>query len=329
MRAAVPILVALSTAGCFSQLTSGAEITCESLENCPIGYLCDPVARVCREAGEVPRCARDTDCPLAQICAAGVCSPGCARDGDCGLGVACIDGACTDDGRCNTSATCPFGQSCSAEGRCEVPAGGAQACQACAEPRICLTDAECPGTPCVRPDLDQYGRCQACGGGKCHYQDLADPGCSDDAQCGAGRICYRGPCNEDAYCAQNRWGSCGAFVARGGPAAPDGVGSCTLGTCLRAECTFACDAAAEVDTCGRGYTCTQFISIPATGACSTDAQCGPGSRCRRVNEADADQFCTCTQDSECGANARCKSGACVVSEECVPLLGLTCQELRP
>ncbi len=332
MRAWLVLTAALVLGGgCFSQLTASSDITCDSLEHCPSGYLCDPVARVCRASTEVPTCARDLDCPLAQICVDGVCGRGCARDGDCGLGVACIDGACTADGRCNSSATCPFGQSCSAEGRCETPAGGEQVCQGCVEPRLCLTDAHCPGTPCVRPDPEQYGRCQQCGGGTCQYHDAQAPGCASDAQCGSGRICYRAGCHEDGFCAQNGWGACGAFAGRGGasPAPPDGLGSCTLGTCLRAECSFACDPTAEVDTCGRGYACTRFIAIPATNACTTDAQCAAGAQCWRVNESDPQQFCTCTGDGDCEDGARCREGVCLVSSECMPLLGLTCQELQP
>lgn len=327
MRAMV--LVLLAATGCFSQLTSQSDITCDSLENCPVGYLCDPVARVCREAGEVPTCARDTDCPLAQICISGACGPGCVRDGDCGLDVACIEGACVDDGRCNTSATCPFGQSCSAAGRCEFPAGGGQVCQPCYEARLCLSDTDCPGTSCVRPDLERYGRCETCGGGLCRFSDTSEPGCSDDAQCGGGRICYRGPCTADPQCAASGWGTCGAYLARGAQAPAEGVGSCTLGTCVRAECSFRCDATAEIDTCGRGYACTRFITIPVTDTCTTDADCGANSQCRRVNESDAQRYCSCSADSECPSDTRCSDGACVASEECAPLLGLTCQELRP
>jgi hypothetical protein len=323
------VMSLLCSSGCFSQLTGNASITCESLENCPAGYVCDPVAKACREVGELPGCARDTDCPLAQICLAGVCGVGCVRDGDCGPNAACIDGACVGDGRCNDSATCPFGQACTM-GRCQVPSGGASACRSCFEPIICLTDAECPGTICERPDLGRYGRCQSCGGGICRYESTSDPGCSEDSQCGEGRYCYRSPCANDDYCSQNQWGSCGTFRSRDGKPAADGVaGTCTRGTCVQSSCTFACDSQSDRETCGRGYQCTRFISIPATRRCTTDGQCGADSRCRRVNESDTDQFCSCTRDADCPMNTKCQEGACVVSEECTPVLGLTCEDLLP
>lgn len=155
--------------------------TCDSLADCPRGFVCSEVADTQQcvpasgDCAAPAECLEDRDCELGQQCGPqGTCVPGCSP-GTCPNGQVCDAGSCIPP--CADDTDCPMGAECQDTGLCQVPGG-------------CLTSRDCPdaGTYC---DTDQL---------------TCVPGCEADSDCPAlqvcrGNQCQQRPCDGNYLCA--------------------------------------------------------------------------------------------------------------------------------
>jgi len=151
------------------------------LEPCVTDDGCDGTEYCSAEGQCLPKCTSDEQCGDGEGClACGKCQPKdtpatcgsaprlCSDSVPCGDGKQCRAGRCHFT--CETSAKCPVGQVCGADGLCADNPAPEQA--------ECVFDFQCSAATCVN--------------GTCHDT------CSEGAQCpGTGSVCTMGVCQPD------------------------------------------------------------------------------------------------------------------------------------
>ena len=317
-----------------------AHVGCYETRDCPNGFFCDPSTNLCLPDG---RCASDMDCPAGQLCdpATQTCKPGCRVDGDCSLREVCLcasggDGGAGED-LCGCSpgdggtGGCPLGRCatgfCRSDGFCawgevcRAPAGGGA--------MTCQSDVDTATRPYCADCVDLPGQ-NSCGTGAnfCLWSPYTGNSycgvdCSENQPCANGYECRdvirfysRGMCASPDQCKapENRstltcqkdedchnHGLCGHD-----PGAPVGFcyGHCTL---LEGATKSYCGCITDDD-------CPQDICVAESRTCSgTLKNCDPnGAGCGKIHCVDAGD----------------KSG-CMVGQNCKPIIGLTCADVRP
>lgn len=271
---------------------------------------------VCVEAGCVPGCATDRDCPEGRYCRPdvqphGVCSE-CAADEQCGTG-RCVDGqcrvACVHQADCLLLPDAPV---------CDPIHGVCVGCLGrddCDPGQLCLLGTCVPG--CLADDGCPIPlRCDQASGpnGACVV-------CVGDAHCSGGRRCVDRLCVFDCdtiTCPFDRplcLPETGACVECIDSASCAGVQVC-LGNACRPGCL-------RDEDCGAGLVCTGgspgrcvgcetpadcpdegalcILEQCVTNPCSDDVACGAGRYCHpRLRTCYDLPAASCSQDRDCG-----------------------------
>ncbi|MCO4745298.1 MAG: hypothetical protein KC912_10965 [Proteobacteria bacterium] len=187
---------------------------------------------------------------------------GCSDNGDCGDLEVCVranpsrPGVCADVD-CVTSEHCDLGSYCAAPNyECTPGCDGDSDCRA-GQTCNAATHA-CEAYGCRDTDLDcNYG--EFCVDGTC-IADTAphcEPGCSSDAECGAGGQCLGWSSNGQ---------SCIGFPGECGAGADCYCTdeSCTVTECFDNRCLVGCAVATD---CPRGYDCRPDLGNVCLGDC--------------------------------------------------------------
>jgi hypothetical protein len=332
---------------------------CTTNADCPQGLYCETVSSTCAQIG---RCELDIECPFGQICDvnSATCQPGCRSYGDCPKGQACIcplgDGGTTNcncpvgngaaretcplatgpdgglvtipPGKC-TSSQCGDTTFCQFGYTCQSPtSGGPPECVNTYDPKYrpyCDNCVNQPGqTPCgvpsnfcliaFDPNTDiPYNFCgvdcsqgQSCPNGY-SCQDviivLQRWQCSSNTDCSQPGVRSTLPCQHDSDCPNE------ALCAID-PGATTGF---CAGQCETAEGTFQGFCSCVVDD-----DCFQDTCDSTTQTCSVSGEpCDPNVGCPGIIHC---------VDFGGGSQG---GGGCLIGENCAPINGLTCSQVKP
>jgi hypothetical protein len=318
-----------------------AKVGCTVTAECPSGHFCDPGSSTCLADG---RCASDLHCPLGELCdrSQSQCKPGCRSHGDCALRDTCLCKSKREDGSeeeipCQCNVTTSAERAMCALGRCAPKTCGdnsfcgfGEACRPPPEggPAQCSSDYD----PVYRPYCD---RCvyspgkDTCGKGPnfCITETLTRiTYCGAD--CSQGQSCPNGYRCRDIVVVYSRWecysnADCGTTERRSKvPCSVDGdcpnSGVCakepgqSAGLCA-GKCFIREGAERGFCSCVVDDDCFQDECDTVTRTCSvTRRDCtlnGPG--CRRIRCVDLGQ-----------------RGGCQIGQNCTPIEGLTCNDVR-
>lgn len=322
---------------CNSQGYCQARVGCYESRDCPAGFFCDATTNICLADG---RCSIDLHCQSGQLCDAAtrICKPGCRSHGDCRLGEACLCQEIAEDG---SAVEAPCGcEGVGEEERARCPIGRCST-QACVDDAFCDWGELCRATPASAlpscesdydPELRRYcDNClwgpgaEACGRGPnfCLYSTYTQStycgvDCSQGQACPNGYDCAdvivvwtRTRCGTDADCAgpENRTDLlCETDADCPNHGLCDQASGFCFGKCLRHE-----GASESFCSCVVDDDCAQDSCDPGTGTCSiTRRDCNlDGESCQRIR---------CVDFGE--------KGGCHIGQNCKPLEGLTCSDLR-
>lgn len=249
----------------------------------------------------------------------GVCNP--VVGGKC-QGITCLPGQQCDpaSGECVTidsCGSCPAGYKCVTEP------------SAMCVPERCLNDNACPnGFICENSSCVVGSR-----GGECPDGSCAQPECTTDQQCGAGRCvqgkCQPAPevyeCTKDDECAAG-YGcvshKCEMLVVGEECVSDQDCGAdqlCVDGFCYDED--EAPDCVKDSD-CDSGEVCYEEMCVDPRDLleCEADTDCDSGEVCRAGECVAAQDKPECSQDSDCAPSEMCLSGTCVSQQdtpECV------------
>jgi hypothetical protein len=289
------------------------------------------------------------------VCGAGSCKTSCSSNADCKGGYNCSGTTCVSNGgagasctsvaqcstagcvdnTCCTTATCPAGLKCNANGlgTCSKPIATG-----------CSGDAECGSGHCVDGvccNSACTGQCEACdiGGSVGTCTAVSGDPRGARAACGGSGACK-------AQCNGSDRTKCGAYPSTStvcvAASCGSGVGSSTrycdgLGNCAAATTSScspyicgasACKTSCSADTdCVSGYYCSGSACVPKlaqgvacgggdnqcqSGHCVDGVCCGSAS-CTSPLKCNANALGTCSKPlgATCSGNAECGSGNCV------------------
>jgi hypothetical protein len=311
-------------------------------------------------------CNINSDCTAPLVCAFQICHQQCDTSRDCPAPDICVsargsqvdvDGASVaynfcESVACTTSAACPTGQTCAADGQCrDACSVGVASCiagQACVE-GVCVDttdltdggklkgapDASALGSACVlSSDCGDAGL--VCRSGACDVQCRADIDClPPDGPGGVCRdqICVAAASSTDAghdagHDASARdAGRHDAGHDAASDALPPGFGDpcnlpsdCPSGLRCGAggRCTYACVLSEDCPNSGLGYCCVAHQCYP--GVCPADAGADAGAP-----DASPDAACkACTSNDECQDGNWCDGVERCVALCCAPALTTPC-----
>ena len=298
--------------------TSLVVVECQSNADCDDGNLCtDEVcgAGICQVSNNSVSCDDGLFCTDNDSCSGGACVGGgdpcpngllcseplngcveCLISLDCEDGNPCTDDVCSVSGTCshnNNSAPCDDGLFCTAVDVCGLGTcnGGGTPCPAgtmCDEQGDrcvqCLLDGDCDDSNICTSDFCALNVCQNTA------NTLA---CDDGNFCTTGDICSNGqcaggpsPCAAPLLCNENT-NTCVSCIEHAD--CEDGnlctTDTCTLGVCLNADNTLACDD---------GLFCT------SEDRCSSGVCAGPGDACPgMLCDEDGDLCVECFTIADC------------------------------
>jgi len=289
---------------CVATCRSGAD--CQGTPETP---LCDTTSGLC------VACLTETDCPLGSLCMDRRCLPGCRSDRDCPPPQKC-DRSYGSNGGCFP---------CIQDGDC-----GDKVCR----DHQCVIDCSLIRCPTERPVCDPVtGAClqclrkEDCPRGHLCIQNVCQPGCETDLDCGSSLHCGNGscvPCTEDRHCQEGQ--KCRSFQCTSAECSRDTdcgnreychplLSSCEAlpsnacssnDNCLSIFPGFldqACDPLTRqcIPSCLMGVGCLDLLGTGRT-VCVDNAcyGCGSDSDCPGVRCDPFDRFCrACRDDSDC------------------------------
>ncbi len=327
---------------------------------------CTPLTTTCKTLGNA--CSLNGDC-CSGFCQNKICSQGsyCGQNGDiCTQGSDCCGGICTKTPSTATFGVCgqPGSGGCTIDGLLcgatsgdagvvytdgGLPACGGSCCsRACAPwgPTSVLICQEASG---CKPSGDVCTKNSDCCGGwgtnpqaTCQKGSSTDPtgvcsnptGCKPNGdicrlqsnQCNATDNCCSGNVQNYDTCHQDSLGIPRCSYAGDAGCIP---ASADAGCSSSADCCNLNPCVPNPSDAGPPYTCYPQSCVPASGACTTDADCCPGGHCYILSgqtsgscvapdagTTDAAPPCalygqTCTQNSDCCDNIPCTNGHCV------------------
>ncbi len=324
---------------CNAQGYCQVHVLCYETRDCPTGFFCDVATSTCLAEG---RCTSDLHCKAGELCdlATLTCKAGCRVHGDCRLREVCLcpGGAGTAEALCGCEgkteaerAKCPVGR-CSAE--------------------ACVGDNYCGwGEVCRVPEAGGLAQCRT------DYDQALRPYCSNcvyepgQDSCGKGaNFCLYSTYTGTTYCGVD---------CSSGQACPNGY-DCrdVIVVWTRTRCTTQ-DECMTPDH-RSNLTCEKDEDCPNHGLCGHE----PGNpfgfcygRCT-FHEGAKQSFCACVADKDCAqdtcqvesrtcsiskrtcdpSGSGCREihcvdfgdkGGCLIGQNCKPVEGLTCADVRP
>jgi Cys-rich repeat protein len=313
-----------------------AHVGCYQNSDCPTGFLCDAAASTCIARG---LCANDLQCPAGQLCdpATKACRPGCKSSGDCALREVCLCPASADAGAAEVPCTCD-GLDAASRAQCAI---GHCSNQTCADDSGCNFGEVCRAPP--------EGGLPRCGS---EYDPVLRPYCDACIWAPGQETCGTGP-NFCLYSTYTQSNYCGVDCSSGQRCANGYDCKDVIVVYTRTRCT-------STDECaGPEFRSSIQCSIdgvcPNRGLCSAEGYCY--GRCT-FREGANESFCACVGNEDC-AQDRCESttrtcsisrrpcdlhgagctqtrcvdfgaqGGCWIGQNCKPLEGLTCADVRP
>ncbi len=341
---------------------------CSKSSECEEDSYCDIQTGECRLVDAEPKigsiCSLATHCPFGAVCTGGSCQEGCYDDGDCLLGEICFEGQCgTGNGVCNNNGFCEYGELCTSN-LCTTDRRGPY-CRGCTQ-RTSMNPEPCdhPRNFCLINSAELGGFTNFCGidcslGQECPngygcngVVILTESVCTFNAQCKCdpNQISFpKATCRIDSTCAPKlpngqpdpNASNCvvqGAPECNGGQAG--GSASCIVRVGSRdGNCTCASDS-----DCDNGAACVDGVCCG--GNVREERQCS-------VGEGRVSGFCTCATDGDCPRDVcdpsrsacritghpctpgnndcppiPCVDGGCLIGQNCAPLQGLSCSEVK-
>jgi hypothetical protein len=314
-----------------------ANVGCYGSGDCPEGFFCDTTTNTCLADG---RCAVDLHCKTGELCDAAtrLCKAGSRSHGDCRLGEACLCREIADDGTerevpCGCEATSEQERARCAVGRCSVEA--------------CVDDAFCGwGELCRAPSEGALPACES------DYDPELRPYCDTCVYAPGEKACGEAP-NFCLYSTYTQSTYCGVDCSQGQrcPNGYDCADVIVVWTKTRCESNSDC-ASPENRT---DVPCASDADCPNHGLCDLAAGFCYG-KCLK-HEGANESFCSCVVDDDCAQDScdptkglcsitkracdmegescpriRCvdfgEKGGCHIGQNCKPLEGLTCGDLR-
>lgn len=287
---------------------------CDDEVACPAGMACVPMSGECD--GPCALCMKTGDGKVGEPCEDATSCAGalCVGEGDTGKcsafcdpgGAPCPDGASCPGGLCMvpgprpTGAPCDSGFDCTGMlcislgdgAQCSAvcsdasPCGGSATCQRFDLARVCASESDCAGAPCVKVKGGRICGCtsdEQCGVGEsCGVSGLLGPKVcqlqlceastapsKDGELCGPGHDCTGGLACDHSY---GDFGLCRPPCTPGG-ACPDGAGcswgggSPPAGTCQPLTGAAAGAPCSGVEPCQPGLAC---VSVGGAATCAAD-----------------------------------------------------------
>ena len=317
---------------------------CDANNPCPMGQVCDPVAKSCVQCSKNGDCAGNGSTTVCNL-SSHMCV-GCVTDDDCGAGSVCHAATCAT-GCSGSHPACPMAEVCNVGAGMCVGCLSDGDCKDSANPRCQAQTNTC--VPCL-PTNDNCAAGQYCSGTVCSpgcrsnsdcASNKAAPqcdtvahqcvGCVDDTGCGIGTVCKSNTCvtgcnahNQcpggqgccNGLCAplatdKNNCGACGTTCSMGQ--------GCCNGSCVSTSTVANCGACGNV--CGAGQNCcaTSCINVlndaMNCGACGN--VCAAGSGCcagtcvpltSLANCGSCGNFCP----DVAGGTRACTAGKCAI-----------------
>ena len=272
-------------------------------------------------------CSTDSDCPTGSACQAGSCKPVCSDSTCSGSTPECsVTGAHDYVCKC-TSASCPDGSQCGADGKCtDCKSGESCGCPGskvsdgkggcvCSGNTSCSNgqkydEATCSCSACKPSDTtcncpgnsvpDNYGGCQ-CPSGK-QSCEAGSQWNSTLCQCEACKAGDNGACENPCPSGQlpDGKGNCSAFECADDTGCPAGK-QCQNPATSDAKC-IPCAANTACASCEEGQIADGNGNCVTPG-CSSDSDCQAGNHCENAGKSDA----ACTPDKE-GEQGTCPDG---------------------
>lgn len=312
-----------------------AHVGCSDNSDCPSGFLCDAAAGACIAVG---RCTSDLHCSAGELCdvESKRCRPGCRSSGDCALRQACL---CAAGGDAGAAAPCRC-DALDAEGRARCPIGQCSS-------RTCAVDADCAyGERCRPPPEGGPPVCLS------DYDPAVRPYCDACVWTPGQQTCGDGP-NFCLYSTYTQSNYCGVDCSETQMCARGYECKDVIVVFWRTLCTSTeqCALADRQST----QRCSQDSDCPQHGSCNPQGYCY--GKCT-PHEGANQSFCACVVDADCAQDVcdsstrRCSisrrpcdlhgegcskircvdfggQGGCVIGQNCKPLVGLTCADVRP
>ncbi|MBK06591.1 MAG: hypothetical protein CL920_39950 [Deltaproteobacteria bacterium] len=273
--------------------TSKIVYCCEQ-SGCPAGEQCESIRGGTKTCGsEGSPCVSACGCVAGLACVNGQCTKSsttvyCCDNTNCPEGQVCETakgerGVCGKIKKCNSACDCPTGQACS-NGRCVVSPVPVYCCD---KPNSCPS-----GQACDTAD----GRRQTC---------PTQTECTQHCDCAQGQFCNKGACvvgTSPVYCCDKA----GCPVRRSCFTKNGGVGTCPDKKCVKdtdcgapscrqqgTQCTTAVPRCLDDGSCSNEVSSSAGSCDPATGKCTTTAQC--------------------KVDCDCPQGQACSNGACGIA----------------
>ena len=324
---------------CNSQGYCQIHVGCYETRDCPTGFFCDVASNTCLTLGH---CTSDVQCQPGQLCdlVAQLCKPGCKSNGDCALRDVCL---CPSTGDAGSEAACGCTGSTARE-RASCPVGHCSS-ETCGDNSFCGY-----GEHCVPPPEGGLPRCQS------DYDRTLRPYCDNCVWSPVAGSCGKGP-NFCLYSTYTSSTYCGVDCSDG-QVCPNGY-DCkdVIVVYYSTLCTTNEECASPAHR--TSITCQTDGDCPNHGLCAKDAGAASGfcyGKCT-FHEGAHQSFCACVADDDCAqegcdptnrtcsitertcdpAGASCRKircvdqgdkGGCVVGQNCKPVEGLTCADLR-
>ncbi len=318
-----------------------AKVGCHQSADCPTDFFCDLGSSTCLPVG---RCATDLHCKQGELCdpASNTCKAGCRTHGDCRLYETCLCTTLAEDGSeivgpCGCDSTDPAERAKCAIGQCSS--------QTCGDDDFCQY-----GERCVPPEEGELPQCAS------DYDPVHRPYCDSCVYSPGRDTCGKGPnfCLTDTY---RRSTFCGVDCSDGKSCAKGYQCRDVVVVYSRWECVS--DSDCNTPDSRSRTPCREDSDCPNSGVCGKDPGQDEGfchGKCF-VREGATRGFCSCVVDDDCYQDScdtatrtcsvtkrectlngegcrpiRCVDmgdrGGCHIGENCAPIEGLHCGDLR-
>jgi len=274
-----------------------------------VGFLIDHLL-----SGKSTTCKKESDCSgTTPHCLSGKCVQ-CAGSSHCsGATPRCNNNVCVPALRCSEDSECKAGEECE-DGKCvPIPCTATSGCTAplvckdgkctleCSQNSQCQANEECKANRCVTKTCSDNSECAPplkCKDGSCQLECTINGG-----ECGPGKFCDRGVCENDLTCSKQSDCGVGELCSQGScvrPCVDSGVcppgSECMDGLCVRTRLP-----------CPPGSTIVKGVCIKKP--CAADGDCDG----RKCVEGKCEPVCDgLNLSNPCGPSTMCWQGRCTL-----------------